>query len=115
LLRQKRYAKKGDAKSLPCGFPPVQVKKWEMKQTRCAQTASFLIHFLPCTSGSATCGRRTSKHPWCDFRLSTHAMPKHIALRQSAAFESVFDLAFELGFESVFDFAFDLVFDPDFD
>jgi hypothetical protein len=48
-------AKKGDAKSLPCGCPIMQDVKWEMKQTRCAQTASLLIHFPPRTIGSATC------------------------------------------------------------
>jgi hypothetical protein len=39
LRRQEKEAKEGDAKSLPCGYPPVQVKKWEMKQTRYAQTS----------------------------------------------------------------------------
>jgi hypothetical protein len=54
-LAKETEAKKGDAKSLPCGCPIVQLVKWEMKQTRCAQTASLLIHFPPRTIGSATC------------------------------------------------------------
>jgi hypothetical protein len=41
--------------AVPAGYPIVQVVKWEMKQTRCAQTASLLIHFPPRTIGSATC------------------------------------------------------------
>ncbi|WP_295762438.1 hypothetical protein [Undibacterium sp.] len=73
-----------------------------------AQTASFLIHFLPSTSGSATCGRRRSTHPWCDFRHATHAMLKHIKVQQSGA-------AFDLGFESAFELAFDSAFDSAFD
>jgi hypothetical protein len=37
------------------GYPIMQLEKWEMKQTRCAQTASLLIHFPPRTIGSSTC------------------------------------------------------------
>jgi hypothetical protein len=50
--------------AVPAGCPIVQVVKWEMKQTRCAQTASLLIHFSPRTIGSATCefdSKATSK------------------------------------------------------
>jgi hypothetical protein len=36
---KKSKQKKGDRKPLAFGFPFVQVKKWEMKRTRCAQTS----------------------------------------------------------------------------
>jgi hypothetical protein len=42
---------------------------------------------------------------------STHAMLKHIELRQTAAFDLGFESAFELAVDSAFDSAFDLAFD----
>jgi hypothetical protein len=61
----KKVAQKRRRKvAVPAGCPIVQDVKWEMKQTRCAQTASLLIHFPPRTIGSATCefdSKATSK------------------------------------------------------
>jgi hypothetical protein len=54
LLRQERYVKEGDRTSLPCGFPSVQSKKWEMNETRLRlRQRSFLIHFPLYTNGSS--------------------------------------------------------------
>jgi hypothetical protein len=51
---KEKEAKKGDRTSLPCGYPSVQVKKWEMNETRLRlRQRSFLIHFLPRTNGSS--------------------------------------------------------------
>ncbi|WP_146218906.1 hypothetical protein [Undibacterium pigrum] len=38
----------------------LQVKKWEMPETRYAQTRAFLIHFLPCIKGIDTSERQKS-------------------------------------------------------
>jgi hypothetical protein len=38
LLRQRKKAKKGDRKPLPFGFPALRRKKWEVNETRFAQT-----------------------------------------------------------------------------
>jgi hypothetical protein len=59
--------------------------------------------FLPFRDTGATCGKRRSTHPLCDFRLSTHAMPKHIELRQPAVFDLVFDSAFDVAFDVAFE------------
>ena len=64
LASPRRVSKRRRRKvAVPSGCPIVQVKKWEKFETRYAQTRTFLIHFLPRTSGSATCEKRRSTHP----------------------------------------------------
>ena len=64
LASPRRVSKRRRRKvAVPAGCPIVQVVKWEKFETRYAQTRTFLIHFLPSTSGSATCGKRRSTHP----------------------------------------------------
>jgi hypothetical protein len=61
---KKRKQKKATQSRCPCGIPACAGQKMGNEaNSPAAQTASFLIHFLPSTSGSATCGKRTSKHP----------------------------------------------------
>ncbi|MFC3109147.1 hypothetical protein ACFOFO_14450 [Undibacterium arcticum] len=61
-LAKKSKQKKAAAQSLPCGFPFVRSKKWEMDETRLRlRQRPFLIHFLLRTNGSAKAERQRQR------------------------------------------------------